>query len=80
MGTCDSPDNEPCVVLKDQSTMGVAVDVPGTGTPPSGGGGLETSSASDNTLGLEVLFIGEELVLLAGERRRVASSATHATN
>ena len=85
VGTCDSPDNDDCVVLKDPSTMasaipGVATDVPGTGTPLAGGGGVETSSTSDNALGLEVLLIGVVLVLLGGERWRVTSSATRATN
>ena len=85
VGTCDSPDNDDCVVLKDPSTMasaipGVATDVPGTGTPLAGGGGAETSGTSDNALGLEVLLIEVVLVVLGGERRRVTSSATRATN
>ena len=85
MATCDSPDNEACVVPKDPSTMApaspqVATDVPGTGTPPSGGGGLEISGTSDNALGLEMLSIGVVLVSLSGERQRVTSSATRAIN
>ena len=79
------PDNEACVVFKDPSTkapaiLGVAADVTGTGTPLSGGGGLETSGISDNALGLDVLFIVVVLVSLVGERRRVTSSATRVTN
>ena len=85
MGTCDSPDNDVCVVLKHPSTVapaipGVATDVSGTGTPLAGGGGVETSSTFDNGLGLEVLLIGVVLVSSGGERRRVTSSATRATN
>ena len=43
VGTCDSPDNDACVVLKEPSTMapaipGVSTDVPGTGTQLAGGG------------------------------------------
>ena len=76
MGTCDSPDNDDRVVLRDPSTMasaipGVATDVPGTGTPLAGGGGVETSGTSDNALGLEVLLIGVMLVLF--RRRKTAS-------
>ena len=59
---------------------GVAADIPGTEIPPSGGGGFETSSTSENALGREVLFIGVVLVLLGGERRRVTASAIRATN
>ena len=84
VGTCDSPDNEACVVFKGPSTKApaipvVAADVPGTATPLSGGGGLETSGISDKSLGLDV-FIGVVLVSLVGERRRVTSSATRVTN
>ena len=64
VGNSDSPDNEACVVFKDLS-----INVPGTGTPLSGGGGLETSGISDKAVGLDVLFIGVVLVLLVGERR-----------
>ena len=59
---------------------GVATYLPGTGTPLVGGGGVETSGTSDNALGLEVLLIAVVLVSLGGERRRVTSSATRATN
>ena len=59
---------------------GFATDVPGTGKPLVGGGGVETSGTSDNALGLEVLLIAVVLVSLGGERRRVTSSATRATN
>ena len=59
---------------------GVAADIPGTGTTPSGGGGFEARSTSENALGLEVLFIGVVLVLLGGERWRVNASAIRATN
>ena len=41
---------------------------------------METSGISHNSLGLEVLFIGVVLVSLGGEKRRVTSSATRATN
>ena len=45
--TCEPSDDEACVVFKDPSTMApaipeVAADIPGNGTPPSGGGGLKT--------------------------------------
>ena len=85
VGTCDSPDNDACVVLKDPSTTAPAIpggetDVPGTRTPLAGRGEVETSGTSDKALGLEVLLIGVLLVQSRGERRRVTSSATHTTN
>ena len=81
---CRLDDNEACVLFKGPSTKApaipvVAADLPGTGTPLSGGGGLETSGISDKSLGLDV-FIGVVLVSLVGERRRVTSSATRVTN
>lgn len=44
--TWEPSDDEACVVFKEWSTMapaicGVAADIPGNGTPPSGGGGLK---------------------------------------
>ena len=85
VGTCDSPDNDACVVLKDPSTTAPAIpggetDVAGTGTPLAGGGEVETSGTSDKALGLEVLLIGVLLGPSRGERRRVTSSATRVTN
>ena len=73
VGTCDSPDNDACVVLKDPSTMapaipGVATDVPGTGTPLAGGGGVETSGTSDKPLVREALLTGVALVSSGGEK------------
>ena len=59
---------------------GVATDVPGTGTALAGAGEVETSGTSDNALGTEVLPMGVVLVSSGGERRRVTSSASHATN
>lgn len=81
MGTCASPDNDVCVVLKDPRNMalaipGVATDVPGTGTA----GEVGTSGTSDNALGIGVLLMGVVLVSSGGERRRVTSAATLATN
>ena len=54
----------------------VETDVPGTGTLPTRGGGVETSGAADNALVLEVLLIGVVLVSSGGKRRRVNSSIT----
>lgn len=73
------------MVLKDPSTTAPAIrggetNVPATGAPLAGGGGVETSGTSDKALGLEVLLIGVVLVSSGGERRRVTSSATRATN
>ena len=44
--TWEPSDDEACVVFKEPSTMapaipGVATDISGNGTPPSGGGGLK---------------------------------------
>ena len=49
--TWEPSDDEACVVFKDPSTMApaiprVAADIPGNGTPPSGGGGLKKPAAS----------------------------------
>ena len=76
----DSPENDTCGAYV-PSTMvpaipEVATDVPGTGTLPTRGGGVKTSGAADNALGLEVLLIGVVLVSSGGKRRRVNSSIT----
>ena len=67
MGTCDSPDNDVCVVLKDPRTM-AAADVPGTGTALADAGEVETNGISDNVLGREVLLTGVLLVSSGGRK------------
>ena len=61
-GASTSLESALCVVLKDPCTRspanpGVAADVPGTETVPAGAGEVETSSTSDNALGIEVLLV-----------------------